>query len=235
MPVTLHNPDKSLAETLTETASSIQSERITLRELLELVGEQGLLIFCMLLTLPFLLPISIPGVSTVFGLVIILIGVGVALNRVPWLPGRLMNRQFATQQLIPTLHKGANTVARLDRFVRPRLLMLTHGATINRLNGFMIVTAGVLLMAPFGLIPFSNTLPAVAILLLAAGMLQRDGIFVIGGYLMSAATVIYFGALFAAALLAGQGVKSLLGFVSSIALDLGGVLDPLFATLAAAT
>ena len=60
MPVTLHNPDKSLAETLTETASSIRSEHITLRELLELVGEQGLLIFCMLLTLPFLLPISIP-------------------------------------------------------------------------------------------------------------------------------------------------------------------------------
>ena len=45
-----------------------------------------MLLVCVFLTLPFLLPVSIPGVSTVFGLAIILIGVGVTLNRVPWLP-----------------------------------------------------------------------------------------------------------------------------------------------------
>jgi hypothetical protein len=210
MPVTLHNPDKSLAETLTETASSIQSPHITLRELLEMVGEQGLLLFCMLLTLPFLIPVSIPGVSTVFGLVIILIGIGVTLNRVPWLPSRLMNRQFATENLIPTLQKGAQFVGRFDRFVRPRLLVLSHGTTINRFNGFMIIASSLLLMVPLGLVPFSNFFPAVAILFLAIGMLQRDGLFITLGYLLFIVTVVYFGVLFAAALLAGQGIMSLL-------------------------
>lgn len=210
MSVPLHNPEKSLAETLRDTIRAITKERISLRELLELIGEQGLLVFCMFLTIPFLLPVSIPGVSTVFGLVITLIGIGVALNRVPWLPARLMNRTVERIHLVPALERGAKLFARLDKLVRPRLLALTHGATVNRLNGFFLVGCALLLMAPLGLIPFSNTLPAVAILCLAAGMLQRDGIFVLLGYVAMVGTTIYFGSLFAAAVAAGKGIGSLL-------------------------
>jgi hypothetical protein len=211
MSVPLYNPEKSLGETLRQMSSAITQERISLRELLELIGEQGLLVFCMFLTIPFLLPVSIPGVSTVFGLVITLIGIGVALNRVPWLPGRLMNRTIERIHLIPALERGAKLFSRLDTLIRPRWLMLTHSATVNRFNGFMLVGCALLLMAPLGLIPFSNTLPAVAILCLAAGMLQRDGIFVLLGYVTSSATVVYFGALFRAALLAGEGLSALIG------------------------
>jgi len=42
-------------------------------------------------------------------------------------------------------------------------------------------------------------------------MLQRDGIFVLLGYLALVATIVYFGALVGAAILAGQGLSSLLG------------------------
>jgi hypothetical protein len=210
MSVPLHNPEKSLGETLRQMSKAINQERISLRELLELIGEQGLLVFCMFLTIPFLLPVSIPGVSTVFGLVILLIGLGVTLNRLPWLPGRLMNRTIERIHLIPALERGAKLFTRLDKLIRPRWLALTHGATINRLNGFLLVACALLLMAPLGLIPFSNTLPAVAILCLAAGMLQRDGIFVLLGYVTTSATVVYFGALFNAVLMAGEGLSSLL-------------------------
>lgn len=210
MSVPLHNPEKGLGDTLHHMTNAITQPQISLRELLELIGEQGMLVFCMFLTIPFLLPVSIPGVSTVFGLVITLIGIGVALNRVPWLPARLMNRTIERVHLVPALEKGAALFARLDKLVRPRILALTHGATVNRMNGFLLVGCALLLMAPFGLIPFSNTLPAFAILFLAAGMLQRDGIFVLLGYVTMTATIIYFGGLFAAALAAGKGLSSLL-------------------------
>jgi hypothetical protein len=52
-------------------------------------------------------------------------------------------------------------------------------------------------MAPFGLIPFSNTLPALALLLLAIGFLQRDGVCILLGHLVNVATIIYFGFLIA--------------------------------------
>lgn len=211
MSIPLHNPEKSLGETLQYMSSSITQPTISLRELLELIGEQGMLVFCMFLTIPFLLPVSIPGVSTVFGLVITLIGIGVAFNRVPWLPARLMNRTIERVHLLPALEKGAALFTRLDKVVSPRILALTHGATVNRVNGLLLVLGAILLMAPFGLIPFSNTLPALAILFLAVGMLQRDGIFVLLGYLALVATIVYFGALVGAAILAGQGLSSLLG------------------------
>ncbi|MFN8375787.1 MAG: exopolysaccharide biosynthesis protein [Anaerolineae bacterium] len=201
--------EQSLSETLYQTARSINSEHITLKELFEKVGEHGLLLFCALLTIPFLIPVSIPGVSTVFGLGIILIGVGIVLNRVPWLPQRLMARPIATQHLIPTLEKGAQFVTRIERFIHPRLLMLTHGVTVNRVNGSGLVFSGVLLMFPLGLVPFSNTLPALAILFLSIGIMERDGFFILGGFGMMLLTLIYFGILFLGVMLAGEGILSL--------------------------
>ena len=50
-------------------------------------------------------------------------------------------------------------------------------------------------MMPFGLIPFSNTFPAVAILLLAIGLLQRDGVCILLGHISNVVTIIYFGVL----------------------------------------
>jgi hypothetical protein len=211
MAVEFRDTSKPLSETLGDVASSITGSSVTLRQLLSMIGEQGLLLFCILLIIPFLLPVSIPGVSTVFGAVIILISFGVILNRVPWLPGRLMDREFETAQLVPTLQKGAQMLTRVDRIIRPRLLALTNGAVANRVNGLALLLGGILLIFPLGLIPFSNTLPALAILFLAVGILQRDGLFILLGYIMLVATIIYFGALALAAIAAGSGIASLMG------------------------
>ena len=210
MSVEFRDTTEGLSAALFDTIDSIEGSTITLRQLFALIGEQGLLFLCALLTIPFLIPVSIPGVSTVFGVAIILIAIGITLNRIPWLPRQLMDRPLQTEKLVPTLAKGAAMVARIDRVIRPRLLKLTHGAVMNRLNGLALVFGGVLLIFPLGLIPFSNTLPAFAILFLAVGVLQRDGLFVVLGYVMQVATVVYFGGLAAGALLAGQGRNSLI-------------------------
>jgi hypothetical protein len=199
----------SLGVALQQLIAEIQGETITLRDLLALIGEQGILLFCIVLTLPFLLPVSIPGVSTVFGLVIILLGISLVLNRLPWIPTRLMDRPISNAHLIPTLQKGVELFQRIERWMRPRLTRVTSGALANRLNGLALTAGGVLLIFPLSFIPFSNTLPAVAILLLALGMLQRDGYFIIGGYIALAATVIYFAGLALLVILGGQSLYNL--------------------------
>ena len=204
-----HDTDRPLSAALTDTARSFTSETVSVRELMAHIGEQGLLMFCIFLIIPFLVPVSIPGVSTVFGLVITLIGVGVAANRVPWLPARLMEKRVSTAHLARAFDHGARLVARLERFLHPRWNVLTRSAGINRFNGLMIVLGGVLLMAPFGFVPFSNTLPGLAILFLAIGILERDGVFVFLGYLAIVATIVYFAALIAAAVAAGMGLRGL--------------------------
>lgn len=109
------------------------------------------------------------------------------------------------------MQKGVAIVSKLDGYIRPRIPALTTGVVTNRINGLALMTAGVLLMMPLGFIPFSNTLPGVAILLLSAGMIQRDGVTVLGGYLFLGLTAIYFTALAYAAFWAGQGISSSIG------------------------
>jgi hypothetical protein len=209
--VSFEDSPEGLGATLHDIASRLTGESVTLREVLALLGEQGLLVFCAFLTLPFLFVVSIPGVSTVFGLVIILLGVGIAFNRLPWLPQRLMDRPLSVENLVPVLEHGAKFVARFDCLTHPRLRHLTSTVMLNRAHGLALIFSGVLLLFPLGLIPFSNTLPALAILFFALGLLQRDGYFIIAAYGIMILTIIYFGILAFGAIAAGQGLVSLLG------------------------
>jgi len=45
---------------------------------------------------------------------------------------------------------------------------------------------------PFGLIPFSNTLPAIALIFLAIGMMQQDGVSILFGHFSIIGTIAYF-------------------------------------------
>lgn len=147
---------------------------------------------------------SIPGVSTVFGAGIVLISAAITLNRLPWLPEKVADRRLESGRLRPVLQRGVTFLRRIDRFFKPRFASVTTGAVMNRINGLALMGAGLLLMAPLGLIPFSNTLPGVAILLLAAGISQRDGLVVLAGHAMVALTIVYFTALAFLAYSAGQ-------------------------------
>jgi len=198
-----------LGETLRGLAQSIAGEKVTVRELLGMIGEQGLLLALMFLTLPFLVPISIPGVSTVFGLVGILISIGITFNRMPWLPDRLLDRPIDAMKLKQAIERGATTFGRIDRISHPRLQRLTQDGTMNRLAGLGLLAGTILLIFPLGLVPFSNTLPAWGILLLAAGLLQRDGVLILLGYLFLLATVVYFSALAIGLLTGTQWVMNL--------------------------
>lgn len=198
--------DKSTSAVLEDVIRSMDQEHITLRQMLEKMGESGLLLLCGLLSLPFLVPVSIPGVSTVFGAGIVLIGIAVTFNRLPWLPSKVADRKLDRNKLVPVLERGISILRKVDKLVRPRLTGFTTGGVVNRFNGLVLTFAGVLLMMPLGLIPFSNTLPGVAILLLSTGISQRDGAVVLAGHLMVVLTMIYFGGLAWAAYAAGNSL-----------------------------
>ncbi len=198
--------DKSTSAVLQDVINSMHDEHVTLRQILEKMGESGLLLLCGLLSLPFLVPVSIPGVSTVFGAGIVLIGIAVTFNRLPWLPEKVADRKLDRARLVPVLERGLAVLRKVDRYVRPRLPGLTVGSLINRVNGLILTAAGVLLMMPLGFIPFSNTLPGVAILFLSTGISQRDGVVVAMGHLMVVLTLVYFGALAYFAVAAGQNL-----------------------------
>lgn len=175
---------------------SLPATGITLSQLIHKVGDDGLLLLTALLTLVFLIPVSIPGVSTVFGAGILLIGVSRLIGRELWIPARMKDRVIATRKLRPLLRKAMPWLQKIERVSRPnRIQWLVSSGTIEHLNNASLILGAVLLMMPFGMIPFSNTFPAIALLFLAIGLLQRDGFCVLVGYLSNLATIIYFAVL----------------------------------------
>jgi len=194
--------EKSLEETVRDVGLRLPPEWVTLADLLELVGRDSLLLLCIFLTLIFMVPVSIPGVSTVFGAGILLIGISRLFNRNLWLPKRVQRRVVSTEKLRAALERALKWLRRLERISRPhRLPWLTVGGPVGTFNNLSLTLGAVLLMAPFGLIPFSNTLPALAILLLALGLMQRDGVCILLGHLANVGTILYF-----AFLIGGGGV-----------------------------
>lgn len=193
---------ESVGEKIAVAIDKLPPEGVTLAEIRALIGRDGLLFLTIFLTVVFLIPVSIPGVSTVFGGAILLIGVSRLFNRDLWLPKKIETRVVSSQKLAGALRGGLKWLARLERISRPhRMAWLTRGALMAVVNNLGFILAAVLLMAPFGLIPFSNTLPAVALLFFAIGALQRDGVSILLGHLFNVATIVYFGVL-----IAGGGV-----------------------------
>jgi len=186
----------TLGDRLARVIASLDSERLTLGQMLERVGSQGLLLLAALLTLVFLIPVSIPGVSTVFGAAILLIGVSRLLDRPLWLPGRLRDRDLPAERMRQMAARGMVWVHRIERVSRAhRLPSLAQGRAMDILNSLAFIFAAVLLMMPFGFIPFSNTLPGIALLFYAIGMIQRDGVAILLGHLGTIVTLVYFSVL----------------------------------------
>ncbi len=189
--VQFRNPEVRLSEALRSTRSAVSGHSVTLRELLRLVGEQGLLVFCAVLAMPFLLPVSLPFMSTALGAPMLLIAFAIITNRVPWLPDRLLDHALPSATVQHVLERATRAAGRFEHLVRPRVLMLTATAGVNSLNGIVLMIVVLLLMAQLPLVPLANTLPGVAIVLLCLGMAERDGVTLMAGYVASTLSAVY--------------------------------------------
>ena len=197
----------SLGDQLQAIIAELPEDRLTVGELLQVFGDEGLLLLTILLTLIFLIPVSIPGVSTVFGAAILLVGISRVSRRPLWLPAKLRARNLPAARLRPALDGGLHWVRRLEKISRPyRLRGLVEGALPELFNNLAFILAALLLMAPFGFVPFSNTLPGLALLFYAIGMIQRDGTAILLGHLASIGTIVYFGILIGGGGMAAHGL-----------------------------
>jgi hypothetical protein len=193
--IRFRNPEVRMSAALAGAAAAVRDPLVSLRELIGALGEQGLLVFCGVLAAPFLLPVTVPGMSTVLGLPMLLIGFAVMVSRVPWLPERLLNHSLPAPTVRNVLLKVREWAERFEHLVRPRWLGLTGGRAVNALNGALVILAVFLLMAPIPLVPFVNSIPALAVLLLCFGMAERDGIVIATGYFTTLVATVYVGGL----------------------------------------
>jgi hypothetical protein len=78
----------------------------------------------------------------------------------------------------------------LGKVVRHRWLSIAESSSVWRINGLCIAWLTILLMLP---IPFTNPVPASAILLLAVATLEADGLLIFFGYGLTVLNTLFFG------------------------------------------
>jgi hypothetical protein len=170
-----------LSTALTELAAKHAGGALCFRDLFENLTGRGHAAVLIVLGLPFCLPIPLPGLSVVFGIVLVFVGLRIGFGHRPWLPGWLLDRPLKQESLLGLARGLALFEKRTNKLLRPRLLILCRDPRIHRLNGILVALMGALLALPLP-IPFTNIPAAIPILMLGLGMLEDDGLFVVFGY-----------------------------------------------------
>jgi hypothetical protein len=156
----------------------------SLGELLEALGERGTAVLVILMAAPFVLPIPLPGLSMPFGVAIAILGLRLGFGRTPWLPRFLLRRPIQPSTLAGILRAVERVVKPVERLLRPRWSFL-FGPVMHAAAGVAIAVAALLLFPPFPM-PGINALPSLAVVLLALGLMERDGVSIVAGYVMRA-------------------------------------------------
>lgn len=162
-----------------------------LSEILEATHGRGFALLLIFISLPFVTPIPLPGLSTPFGLTVALIGARLAIGKKPWLPRRLLEWKLPSGFLTKILRAAGRVVRVLEFLLKPRWLFIHDSGVFQKAAGTMILLSGLLLLLPLP-IPFTNLFPAATVVLLAASSLERDGVCFLAGCVMFALGVAYF-------------------------------------------
>lgn len=174
-------------------AERYKTEPASLGTVLDTLGPRASALMVVICALPFSTPISIPGLSAPFGLVILLLATRYFLGLPPWLPGRLRRVVLPESFFTKVLNASSKLVGWLERRLSSRLHLLADAEWKLRLHTVIVIISAVLLMIPLPPIPpFTNTLPALVAVVMTFSVLKRDGIGILAGYGIFLFTVGYF-------------------------------------------
>ena len=167
---------------------------LTLNRLLARTEGRGIFLVIILLCLPFVVPVSLPGVSTVMGGIILLLAIRLAQGKSPRLPAFLGERTLPPGVQQRAVGGSVKFLRWLEKFIRPRRTrwLATRPAVLA--NTLLIAALALVLALPLPSPPFffSNSLPAYAIILIAASMMEEDGVLIWIAYAMVLVNVIFF-------------------------------------------
>lgn len=179
--------------------------RISVADLLEIMKDRAfgalLFIFAMPNTIP-----TPPGTSAILGIPLVFLSLQMALGQTPWLPKVIAGRSMLRSDFAAMIDKASPWIMKAERMLKPRYRALSTPA-MERAIGVICLVLSIILALP---IPLGNMLPAVALCVMAFGILEKDGVWVVLGVLIGIASLfLVAGVLYAI-------VKAIIFFAASI-------------------
>ncbi len=163
------------------------------------LNERAFGLFLLILALPCCIPF-LYGIPQVVSLPLMFVSAQILMGRrTPWLPAKLAARHVSSEGLKSLAARAGPWLRRIEAISHPRLTALTR-PPLDRIVGGALVLFSASILVP---LPLTNTVPGFAIVVVAMGVLQRDGILVILGALLGTAWI-------ASLIFAGVSLVSLL-------------------------
>lgn len=169
---------KARTSEILATLAAQPSERLTVEDILAVLRDRAFALLVVLLGLPNCLPMP-PPIPLVCGLLLALVALQIAFGRpTPWLPAALLRRSIAKVDIERAVTRALPIFRRLERFSRPRMSLFDSGFAFRLMGVLLLILALGLLFAP----PFVGQIPlGFAVCLVGLGLVERDGIVVLGG------------------------------------------------------
>lgn len=191
-----------ISEILTRLAAHGDRESITVGEIVDALSDRSFGIIIIL----FALPNTILPIAWVLGTPILIFAVQMAMGKqTPWLPDFMRRQQLDRETFSKAINYVVKYLIKIETFLKPRFGFLTTDKA-ERFIGTWLTFLTVVLLVP---IPFGNALPSFGIAIIAAGLLEKDGLAILVGSLIGILGTVYVialvGGVFAAA-------KAIFGF-----------------------
>ncbi|WP_424814670.1 exopolysaccharide biosynthesis protein [Roseococcus sp. YIM B11640] len=162
-----HEELAPISRIVTEVAAQFPGARITLGEMGEAFGDRAFGLLILLLCLPSLLP----GMASVFGIPMLILGVQMGMGRrEPKLPRFIARQSIKREDLLRLAGGSTKWLKKIERFVRPREGFFISN-TGDRLVGWLTAYSALMLILPG---PGTNGPPAFGTIVMALGVVEAD-------------------------------------------------------------
>ena len=195
----------TLSDMLRALADDEGRDRIAVGDLLDSLADRALAALLFVFAFPNVLPMP-PGASAILGAPLLFLAAQMAFNMKAWLPAVIARRSMARRDFLTMVERVSPWLERAEKLMRPRLTPLAVGGMESVVGAVCLLMS----LAVFLPIPLGNMLPALAICLLAMGILERDGLWV----LAALAAAVAAGALVSGVVWAA--VKAAIYFVTQV-------------------
>jgi hypothetical protein len=192
-----------LSAILTAIAEAQDKDRISIGDLLEALRHRALGALMFIFAVPTALPMP-PGVSAILGAPLLFLTAQLTLGMRPWLPKFITQRSLSRVDFSRVVATTVPWLAKAESVMRPRLTLLAMRPSVQ-VVGLIALCMSIVLFLP---IPLGNMLPSIAICIMALGVLERDGVWILFGIGLAAASVIIVWGVFWALIFAGVFVLS---------------------------
>ena len=160
-------------------ARTCENRKVDCDLLLKLLGPRGPAILVLILSAPFLMPIALPGISTLFGSLICFLGIVIAFGSSIRLPETIAKRTFPGAMLSKALFLAIRLIKRVEPVLKSRIEFLFLSKVIKIIIGLVVVTGGLVVVLP--LPPGANFISSLVCMIVALGWAAKDGVLLLSG------------------------------------------------------